>query len=31
MTIDQALNDLDAQAHRTLEKRRWVLAQAAPR
>ena len=27
MTIEQALNDLDAKANRILAKRRWVLAQ----
>jgi multiple sugar transport system substrate-binding protein len=26
MTIEQALNDLDAKANRILAKRRWVLA-----
>ena len=31
MTIEQALNDLDAKADRALAKRRWVLARAASR
>ncbi|HJT18225.1 MAG TPA: sugar ABC transporter substrate-binding protein [Thermoanaerobaculia bacterium] len=31
MTIEQALNDLDAKADRRLAKRRWVIAQAASR
>jgi len=31
MTIEQALNDLDAKAGHSLAKRRWVLARAASR